>query len=224
MIPFSEVWPIIWLTLFISGLATIISFSLALPAAIFLYFRSFPGRKIVLSLIHTGMGLPPVVVGLFVALLLWRSGPLGSLGLMYTPAAMLIAQVIIAWPIITGLTWAALQQVDPTLLLQAKALGASRLQIILTMFREARLGQLSAIIAAFGAVVSEVGAVLMVGGNIKGYTRVLTTTILEETRLGNFSLAIILALILLSLSFTVNWFLTSWQQKGIKSWRLPSWK
>ncbi len=224
MIQLSEIWPVIWLTLLISGLATIISFVLALPAALFLYFQEFPGRKIVLSLIHTGMGLPPVVVGLFVALLLWRSGPLGSLGLMYTPAAMLIAQIIIAWRIIAGLTWAALQQVDPTLILQAKALGASRLQLALTLFREARLGQISAVIAAFGAVVSEVGAVLMVGGNIKGYTRVLTTAILQETRLGNFSLAIILALILLGLSFAVNWLLTSWQQKGTKSWRLPSWK
>jgi len=197
---------------------------LALPAAFFLYLNQFPGRKLILSLIHTGMGLPPVVVGLFVALFLWRSGPLGSLNLMYTPAAIVIAQVILAWPIIAGLSLSALEQVNPALLFQAKALGASPTQLLWTLFREARLGQISGIIAAFGAVISEVGAVLMVGGNLKGHTRVLTTAILQETRLGNFRSALILALILIIISFAINWCLTSWQQKGINRWRQPSWK
>lgn len=219
-----EILEIIKLTLFVSGGSTLLAFFLALPAAFFLYFKQFPGRKIIIALINTGMGLPPVVVGLFVALFLWRSGPFGALKLMYTPVAMIIAQIILAWPIIAGLSLAALQQVNPELLLQAKALGASRNQIALTLAREARLGEISGIIAAFGAVISEVGAVLMVGGNIKGQTRVLTTAILQETRLGNFHLAIILALILLAISLTINLLLTSWQQQGFKPWRYQSWK
>lgn len=224
MVSFSEIWPIIRLTLIVSGLSTFIAFILALPAAFLLYLNQFPGRKLILSLIHTGMGLPPVVVGLFVALFLWRSGPLGSLNLMYTPAAIVIAQVILAWPIIAGLSLSALEQVDPALLIQAKALGASPTQLLWTLFCEARLGQISGIIAAFGAVISEVGAVLMVGGNLKGHTRVLTTAILQETRLGHFRLALILALTLIIISFAINWCLTSWQQKGINRWRQPSWK
>ncbi|MCX7973300.1 MAG: ABC transporter permease [Candidatus Aminicenantes bacterium] len=221
---FSEIIEIIRLTIFVSCLSTLLAFFLAIPAAFFLYFHHFPGRKLLISLINTAMGLPPVVVGLLVALLFWRSGPLGSLRLMYTPAAIITAQIFLAWPIITGLTLASLYQVDPDLLLQARALGASRKQLYLVLWKEARLGEISAIMAAFGAVISEVGAVLMVGGNIKGHTRVLTTAILQETRLGNFSLAIFLALILLAISLTINWFLTSWQQKVIRPWRYQSWK
>ncbi len=223
-ITLNEIIEIIRLTLFVSGLSTLIAFFLALPAAFFLYFNQFPGRKIIIALINTGMGLPPVVVGLIVALFLWRNGPLGGLKLMYTPLAMIIAQIILAWPIIAGLSLAAFQQVDPELLFQAKALGASKKQLVLTLAREARLGEISGIIAAFGAVISEVGAVLMVGGNIKGQTRVLTTAILQETRLGNFHLAVILALILLTISLTINLLLTTWQQKGQKPWRYQSWK
>jgi len=219
-----EILGIIRLTLFISGLATFLAFLLALPVSFFLYFRHFPGRKIIISLINTGMGLPPVVVCLMVALFLWQSGPLVSLKLMYTPAAMVIAQIILAWPIIAGLSLAAFEQVNPELLLQARALGASRFQLALTLGREARLGEISGIIAAFGAVISEVGAVMMVGGNIKGQTRVLTTAILQETRLGNFHLALVLALILLAISLAINLMLTSWQQKGFRTWPRPSWK
>lgn len=219
-----EIFEIVRLTFFVSCFSTFIAFLLAVPVAFFLYLHPFKGRNFIISLINTGMGLPPVVVGLVVALFFWRSGPLGSLRLMYTPGAMIIAQIILAWPIIAGLTLAALHQVNPDLILQARALGASHRQLYLTLWREARLGEISAIIAAFGATISEVGAVLMVGGNIKNHTRVLTTAILQETRLGNFQLALLLAVILLVLNLAINWFLTSWQQKAIKSWPNLPWK
>ncbi|MBC7360989.1 MAG: ABC transporter permease [Candidatus Aminicenantes bacterium] len=220
----SEILQITLLSLLVSGLAALLAFLTGLPTAVFLYLKDFPGKRLVISLVNTGMGLPPVVVGLFVAILFWRTGPLGFLHLMYTPAAMIIAQFIIAFPVIAGLSLAAFEQVDPELLLQAKALGASKIQTIWVLFRESKMGQIAAIIAAFGGVISEVGAVMMVGGNIKGYTRVLTTSIVQETRMGNFRSALILALILLSLSFAVNWFLTSLQQKGEKRWKGPNWK
>ncbi|MDI6846104.1 MAG: ABC transporter permease [Candidatus Saccharicenans sp.] len=219
-----EILEITWLSLAVSGSAVLLSMVAGLPLAIFLYFRNFPGKKLVVALINTGMGLPPVVVGLFVALIFWRSGPLGFLQLMYTPAAMVIAQFIIAFPLVAGISLAAFQQVDPEILLQARALGASGFQLVKVLLKESRMGQLAAIIAAFGAVISEVGAVLMVGGNLKGYTRVLTTAIVQETRMGNFRSAVWMALILLALSFTVNWFLTSIQQKGANRWKDRSWK
>ncbi len=221
---FQEILQITWLSLAISGSAAALSMLVGLPAAIFLYFQRFPGKKFIVALINTGMGLPPVAIGLFVALLFWRSGPLGFLQLMYTPAAMILAQFIIALPLVTGLSLAALEQVDPEVLLQARALGASRFQTIQVLLKESKMGQLAAIIAAFGAVISEVGAVMMVGGNLKGYTRVLTTAIVQETRMGNFRTAVVLAIILVSLSFLVNWFLTSIQQKGANRWTSPSWK
>lgn len=219
-----EILEIVRLTFMVSCSSTFIAFVLAVPVAFFLYTHPFKGRKFLISLINTGMGLPPVVVGLLVALLFGRSGPFGSLRLMFTPIAMIVAQIILAWPIIAGLTLAALHQVNPDLLLQARALGASRRQLYLTLWREARLGEISAIIAAFGAAISEVGAVLMVGGNIKNHTRVLTTAILQETRLGNFQLALFLAFILIALSLAINWFLTSWQQRVIRSWPNLPWK
>lgn len=220
----SEILQITWLSLMVSGLATILAFLAGLPAAVCLYLKDFPGKRLVVSLVNTGMGLPPVVVGLFVAILFWRTGPLGFLKMMYTPSAMVIVQFMIAFPVIVGLSLAAFEQVDPELMLQARALGASSVQTILVLFRESRMGQLAAIIAAFGGVISEVGAVMMVGGNLKGYTRVLTTSIVQETRMGNFRAAVYLALILLALSFAVNWFLTSLQQKGERKWKGPRWK
>ncbi|MCP2604191.1 ABC transporter permease, partial [Candidatus Aminicenantes bacterium AC-708-M15] len=176
------------------------------------------------SMINTGMGLPPVVVGLFVALILWRSGPLGSLNLIYTPIAMIIAQIIIAFPIIAGFSMSAFQQVTPDYYLQALALGASRLQAIWAMMKEARLPALAAVMAGFGGVISEVGAVLMVGGNIKDKTRVLTTAIVLETRMGKFGMAIALSVILLFLTFSVNYFLTHFQQRGERRWIFRSWR
>ena len=147
----------------------------SLPLGTALALSKFPGRAFLLSLINTGMALPPVVVGLFVAMSLWRSGPLGDLKLIYTPAAIIIAQTIISAPVVTGLTAAALQQLNPRLRLQLYGLGASRIQMIFSLWQEARLPLLAALMAGFGSVISEVGASMMVGGNIKGQTRVLTT-------------------------------------------------
>jgi tungstate transport system permease protein len=212
------------LTLKVSGLATLIALGLGIPLGLWLSMARFPGRRLLVSLINTGMGLPPVVVGLFVALFLWRTGPFGGLRLIYTPAAMVVAQVIIVVPIIAGLSLAAFQNVDPTAVLQARALGASNLQAAFVLFREARLPQLAAIMAGFGGAISEVGAVLMVGGNIKGQTRVLTTAIVQETRMGRFEAAIALSVVLLALSFAVNLLLTSIQQKGTKGWTPRTWR
>ncbi len=220
----AEVYRIAWLTLRVSGLATLIALCAGIPLGLWLSTARFPGRRVVVALINTGMGLPPVVVGLFVALFLWRSGPFGDLRLIYTPAAMVIAQAIIVFPIITGLSLAAFQSVDPLAVLQARALGASNRQSLLVLFREARLPQLAAVMAGFGGAVSEVGAVLMVGGNIKGQTRVLTTAIVQETRMGRFEVAIALSIILLALSFAVNVFLTHIQQKETKEWKPRIWR
>jgi tungstate transport system permease protein len=201
----------------VSGLATLIALAFGVPFGTLLAFKVFPGRRLTVSLINTGMGLPPVVVGLFVCIVLWRSGPLGFLELLYTPGAIVIAQFIIAFPVVTGLTMAALQQIDPKLLLQLKSLGASRVQLMGVLVWEARLPVLAAVIAGFGAVISEVGAVMMVGGNILGHTRVLTTATVLETRKGNFEVAIALSLILIVLTFLITWFLTHFQQRSSAS-------
>lgn len=208
----SEVLRVTWLSLKVSGLAVFVSLVFGIPLGTFLAFSRFPGRNLMVSLVNTGMGLPPVVVGLFVVMLLWRSGPLGFLNLLYTPAAMIIAQVIIAFPIITGLTIAGMGQLDPKFRLQLLALGASRFQLFWLLVREVRLPLLAAIMAGFGGAISEVGAVMMVGGNIKGHTRVLTTATVLESRMGHFEMAIALGVILLTLTFAVNWALTWVQQ------------
>jgi len=207
-----EVFYITWLSLKISGLATAVSLFIGLPLGTWLALGDFPSRRFWLSLINTGMALPPVVVGLAVSISLWRSGPLGSLNLIYTPTAIVIAQVIIAAPVVTGLTAAALQQLDPRLRLQLLGLGASRWQMIWWLWREARLPLLAALMAGFGSVISEVGASMMVGGNLRGETRVLTTAIVLETGKGEFALAIALSLILLLLAYLVNLGLTWVQQ------------
>ncbi len=214
----AEVVGIAALSLRVSGTATAISILLGVPVGIFLALSRFPGRNLVLGLINTGMGLPPVVVGLLVSMFFWRSGPFGWLELMYTPAIMIVAQVLIAFPIVTGLTLAAVQQINPKLRLQALALGASRLQALVLLVREARLPMLAAIMAGFGGVISEVGAVMMVGGNIEGQTRVLTTAMVLESRKGNFEIALALGILLLTLSFLVNFALTWVQQKGARKW------
>src|SRR5512143_1395775 len=211
-----ETLQITLLSLRISALATIISLAVGLPLGTLLGLGRFPGRRFLLSLMNTGMGLPPVVVGLAVAMLLWRSGPLGDFRLIYTPAAIVIAQVIIAFPVATGLTAAALQALDPRLRLQLLGLGASQLQMIWLLWREARLPLLAALMAAFGSVISEVGASMMVGGNIRYETRVLTTAIVLETGKGDFPLAIRLGVLLLVITFLVNLALTWIQQRGAK--------
>jgi tungstate transport system permease protein len=208
------VMEILLLSLALSGLATVVALAAGVPLGTALAFNRFRGRGLLVALVNTGMGLPPVVVGLFVSILLWRSGPLGMLELLYTPGAIVIAQFVIALPVVTGLTMAALQQVDPRLRVQLQSLGASRLQLTGVLLWEARLPVIAAVIAGFGAVISEVGAVMMVGGNILGYTRVLTTATVLETRKGSFDVAIALSLILLGISFAITWFLTRAQQRG----------
>jgi tungstate transport system permease protein len=209
-----EVLRVTLLTLQVSGSATLINLALGIPLGTMLALTHFPGRSLVVSLVNTGMGLPPVVVGLFVAVMLWRNGPLGLFGLMYSPAAMVIAQVVIAGPIVTGLTIAAIQQLPPMLRLQIEALGASRWQMVLLLMREARLPLLAALMAGFGGVISEIGASMMVGGNILGQTRVLTTATAMEVSKGNFGLAMALGIILMVVTYVVNAILTYAQQKG----------
>jgi tungstate transport system permease protein len=207
-----EVLGITWLSLKLSATATLLSLVVGLPLGTLLALVRFPGRRLVVALVNTGMGLPPVVVGLFISILLWRNGPLGALELLYTPGAIVLAQFVIAVPLVIGLTLAAVQQIPERFRLQMQALGASRGQLLWVLVREARLALLAALMAGFGAVISEVGASLMVGGNIRGQTRVLTTATVLETGKGNFDVAIALSVILLGLTFLVNWALTVLQQ------------
>ena len=208
-----EVLGITWLSLAVSGTATMISLVFGISTGTAVALTNFPGKKFVISIINTGMGLPPVVVGLFVSIFLWRNGPLGFMGLLYTPAAMIIAQAIIATPIITGITLAAMQHLPPSLRLQILTLGATRPQMVWMLMKEARLPLLAGVMAGFGGVISEVGASIMVGGNIKGYSRVLTTATVMETGRGNFDVAIALGIILLLLAFAINSILTQIQQR-----------
>jgi len=209
----AEVLAVTLLSLKISCSATLASLFIGIPCGVFLALADFPGRRLVISLVNTGMGLPPVVVGLFVTLFLWRNGPLGFLEILYTPSAMILAQAVIATPIVTGITVASIQNLPANLKLQVQALGATRLQTVWILVREARLPLLAAVMAGFGGVISEVGASIMVGGNIKGQTRVLTTATVMETGKGNFDVAIALSLILLVLAFSVNYLLTVIQQR-----------
>ncbi len=209
-----EVVAITLLSLRVSVSATLVSTALGVAAGTAVALLRFPGKRFVISAVNTGMGLPPVVVGLFVTIMLWRSGPMGTLGILYTPLAMVIAQTIIAAPIITGVTLAAMQNLPGKLRLQILALGASRPRMVWIMMKEARLPMLTGVMAGFGGVISEVGASIMVGGNIKGYTRVLTTATVMETGKGNFALAIALGVILLALAFAVNYILTTVQQRS----------
>lgn len=208
-----EVIGIMLLSLEVSGSATLLSLLLGIPLGAFLALSHFSGRRFVLGLVNTGMGMPPVVAGLFVSIMLWRSGPMGFFSLLYTPVAMVIAQFLLAFPIVSGFTLAGIGQINPRLRMQIVALGASRWQMLLLLLREARLPLMAAVMAGFGAVISEVGASMMVGGNIKGQTRVLTTATVLETGKGNFSLAISLSIILLVLVFAVNLVLTYIQQQ-----------
>jgi len=208
-----EVMGVTLLSLQISGTATLISLLIGISVGTTIALAEFPGRKFVVSLINTGMSLPPVVVGLFVTIFLWRNGPLGFLEILYTPAAMILAQAVIATPIVMGITLAAIQALPKNLRLQILALGATRLQMVWILVKEAKLPLLAGVMAGFGGVISEVGASLMVGGNIKGYSRVLTTATVMETSRGNFDIAIALGIILLLLAYFVNLVLTQIQQR-----------
>lgn len=208
-----EVIGITWLSLKVSEIATFISLLIGISVGTMIALTQFPGKRIVISLINTGMGLPPVVVGLFVTIFLWRNGPLGFLDILYTPTAIIVAQTVIATPIVMGISLAAIQHLPANLRLQILALGATRLQMVWILVKEARLPLLAAIMAGFGGVISEVGASIMVGGNIKGYTRVLTTATVMETSKGNFDIAMALSIILLLLAFFINAVLTHVQQR-----------
>lgn len=211
-----EIFQITVLSLQVSTIATIISMVIGLPLGTWLALGNFRGRSFLLSIVNTGMALPPVVVGLLVAMTLWRSGALGDLNLIYTPTAIIIAQVVIAAPVVTGLTAAALEALDSRLQQQLLGLGASRLQMIWYLWREARLPLLAALMAGFGSVISEVGASMMVGGNIRGQTRVLTTAIVLETSKGEFENALALSFLLLVLTYLINFALTWIQQRSAK--------
>lgn len=210
----AELYEVIFLTLKVSGTATCISIFIGIPLGLWLALQEFRGKKVLLSFVNFGMGLPPVVVGLFVSLLLWRYGPLGILEMMYTSWAMIIAQAVIASPIIAGLSFAAIGGLNPKLRLQFLSLGATQLQLNWLLIKEARLGLLAAIMAGFGGVISEIGASMMVGGNIKGQTRVLTTATVMEVSKGNYDFAIALSFVLLLLSYSVVAFLTYSQNYG----------
>jgi tungstate transport system permease protein len=208
-----EVMGITLLSLEVSGAATLISLLMGISTGTAIALSRFRGKRFTVSLINTGMGLPPVVVGLFVSIFLWRNGPLGFLGILYTPTAMVIAQAIIATPIVMGITLAAIQQLPQKLRLQILSLGATRLQMVWILIKEAKLPLLAAVMAGFGGVISEVGASIMVGGNIKGYSRVLTTATVMETSRGNFDIAIALGILLLLLAYIINLILTQIQQR-----------
>jgi tungstate transport system permease protein len=208
-----EVMGITLLSLQVSGTATLVSLLIGISIGTTVALSNFPGRKIVVSLINTGMALPPVVVGLFVTIFLWRNGPFGVLEILYTPTAMIVAQTVIATPIVMGITLAAIQQLPKKLRLQILALGATRVQMVWILIKEAKLPLLAAVMAGFGGVISEVGASIMVGGNIKGYSRVLTTATVMETSRGNFDIAIALGIILLLLAYFINLILTQVQQR-----------
>jgi tungstate transport system permease protein len=195
---------IVLLSFQVSGIALVLAGLIGLPTGAWLGLSRFRGQGLALALVYTGMGLPPVVVGLFVYLLLSRQGPLGNLNWLFTPNAMIVAQAIIATPLIAGFAMAAVSGVDPELRRQLMSLGATPAQSMLAVVREARSGVIVALVAGFGGIISEVGAVMLVGGNIEGATRVLTTAIVLETRQGEFDRAIALGIILLALSFAVN--------------------
>lgn len=210
----SELLQIIGLSFRVSGLALLLAVAAGVPLAAFLALKRLPGRGLIMSLMNTCMGLPPVVVGLFIYLIFSRSGPLGFMGLLYTPGAMIIAQFVLAFPVVVALCHSAIVNIDPIIRQACLTLGATAWQAGITIITEARYGILSGVIAAFGRLMAEVGAILIVGGNIAGYTRVMTTTIAMETDKGNFELALALGIILLSLSLLINLMLHLVQLKG----------
>ncbi len=207
-----DVLQVTFLTLVVSGIATVISVVLGVPLGLWLALEDFFGKQLLSSLVNFGMGLPPVVMGLVVSLFLWRSGPLGSLNLMYTPTAMILTQAIIACPIVAGFSFAAIVSINPNLRLRLLSMGATPWQANWLLIQEARLGLVAAVIAGFGRVISEVGASMMVGGNIKGQTRVLTTAIVMEVGKGNYDVAMAIAFILLIIAYSIVVSLTILQQ------------
>lgn len=208
-----EIFAITWLTLRVCLFSILISTIIGLPIGILLGLTRFKGRKVLLLFINIGLGLPPVVAGLWITMLLWRSGPLGNFSLLYTPTAIVMAQILVSLPIITSLTCSAFQQINEKMLLQIKALGATRLQTLWILVKQSKIAIMAAIMAGFGRVIAEVGAAMMVGGNIQGDTRVLTTTIVMEVSKGNFDIALALSFILLTVALLITAALTFLQQR-----------
>lgn len=213
---------VVGLSFEVSGSAVLIGLLIGIPLGLLLGLGSFRGRSLLVALVNTGLGLPPVLVGLFVLMMLSRRGPLGFLGILYSPPAMVIAQVILATPYIAAITMSAVGSLPREVRLQALGLGASRAQSIWLVVKEARLGVMTAVIAGFGAVISEVGAVMMVGGNIANTdgnkTRVLTTAIVQESRIGNYGTAMAFGLILLAIAFTLMLLLSRAQEGSRRRW------
>jgi tungstate transport system permease protein len=197
-------YEIIWLSLYVAGIALAFSTLVGIPLGAVMGLKRFLGRRFVMALLYTGMGFPPVVIGLFVYLIFSRSGPAGTLGWLFTPRAIIVAQTIISFPLVAGFTMAAVMGVDPNLRQQLFSLGATKWQATVAILSEARIGVIVSIIAGFGSIISEVGAVMLAGGNIEHKTRTLTTAIVLETRKGSFDLAIALGIILLLLTFLTN--------------------
>lgn len=208
-----EILQITLLTLRLCFTSIFISTLIGLPLGMLLGLSKFRGRRLLLTLMNIGMGLPPVVAGLWITIFLWRSGPLGSLSLLYTPTAIVMAQILVSFPIVTGLTSSAFQQINGKMLMQIKALGATKRQTLFILLRELKVALMAAVMAGFGRVMAEVGAAMMVGGNIQGDTRILTTTIVMEVSKGNFDIALALSFILLSISLVITAILTFLQQR-----------
>ena len=204
---------IVFLSLKVSGTALLLATIIGIPLGGWLGLSRFWGRRSLIALIYTGMGFPPVVVGLFVYLVLSRGGPFGELGWLFNPPAMILAQIILSFPLVAGFTMAAVMSVKPELKQQLASLGATKWQATTTILKEAKIGVIVSIIAGFGAIISEVGAVMIVGGNIEGHTRVLTTAIVQLTRMGVFDLAIALGMILLAICFVINLAMLNFQRR-----------
>jgi tungstate transport system permease protein len=208
-----QVFEITWLTLKVCLISILISTLLGLPLGIFLGLARFKWRKLILLFINIGMGLPPVVAGLWITMLLWRSGPLGSYSFLYSSTAIVMAQILVSLPIVTSLTCSAFQQINDKMLLQIKALGATKLQTFIILVKQVKIAILAAIMAGFGRVIAEVGAAMMVGGNILGDTRILTTSIVMEVSKGNFDIALALSFILMTIALLITAALTYLQQR-----------
>jgi tungstate transport system permease protein len=208
-----EIWDIIFLSIRVSGTATILAVLIGLPIGSYLGLREFRGKKTLTNFLNTFMGFPPVVMGLIIFLLLSRSGPMGSMGLLYTVSAMIIAQLFLAIPIIIGTSKAAIESVDPALKETVQSLGSKERQLWWELIKESKKSILAGVLIAFGQAISEVGAVMIVGGNIRWHTRTFTTAIVLQTRMGEFGMAIALGLILLIIAFILNYTLTHLQAK-----------
>jgi tungstate transport system permease protein len=209
-----EILKITWLTIKVSMTAILFSTLVGIPFGVLLGLLRFPGRKIVLVFINIGMGLPPVVAGLWITIFLWRSGPLGWLSWLYTPTAIVLAQILVSLPIVIGLTSSAFQQIDGKFLMQLKALGATKGQTLILLLKETKVAIFAAVIAGLGRILAEVGAAMMVGGNLRDETRILTTSIVMEVSKGNFDVALALSFILMAIAFIITFILTFLQQRS----------